>query len=233
MIGQNDPEYGVDPEAGANAMASLYAYAHELAAQRRIEPKDDIITKLLTAEDDDALTDEEFDLFILLLAVAGNETTRNAISHGVNAFLDNPDQWALLCSDPKGRLDDAVEEVLRWATPVMHFMRTATMDLEVRGVRIHEGDRVVMSYSSANRDEEVFADPFTFDITRSPNPHVAFGGGGPHFCLGAQLARLELKIMFEELASRGVQMARAGQVERLRSNFINGIKHLPVTLTVA
>jgi cholest-4-en-3-one 26-monooxygenase len=229
MIGANDAEYqqGMAPEV---AMAELYTYAQTLAAQRRLDPRDDIITTLLTAEDGDALTDHEFDLFILLLSVAGNETTRNAISHGINAFIEHPDQWARLRADPS-LLDTAVEEILRWGTPVMQFRRTATVDIVVHDEQIKEGDAVVMSYSSANRDESVFEDPYTFDIGRSPNPHVAFGGGGPHFCLGAQLARLEMRILFEEMLRRVDKIELTGEVSRLRSNFINGIKHLPVKLT--
>jgi cholest-4-en-3-one 26-monooxygenase len=233
MIGTSDPEYSSgDPNDGASAMAELYMYANQLAAERKLDPRDDLITTLLTAEGDDALSEHEFDLFILLLSVAGNETTRNAISHGVLAFMEHPDQWAALRADP-GLLDSAVEEVLRWASPVMHFRRTATVDIEVHGEHIAEGDPVVMYYISANRDEDVFADPYRFDVTRTPNPHVAFGGGGPHFCLGAQLARLEMRIMFEELLARVESVALAGDVSRLRSNFINGIKHLPTRVQLA
>jgi cholest-4-en-3-one 26-monooxygenase len=231
MIGTSDPEYSTgDPNAGAAAMAELYMYANELAAQRRIEPRDDIITTLLTAEGDDALSEHEFDLFVLLLSVAGNETTRNAISHGVLAFMDHPDQWAALRADG-ALLDSAIEEILRWASPVMYFRRTATCDVDLHGVHIAENDPVVMYYISANRDEDVFADPYRFDVMRTPNPHVAFGGGGPHFCLGAQLARLEMRIMFEELLARVESLTLAGGVSRLRSNFVNGIKHLPTKVT--
>jgi cholest-4-en-3-one 26-monooxygenase len=230
MVGSNDPEYSTGgPEAAQAAMAELYMYANQLAEQRRIEPRDDIITTLLTAEGNDALTPHEFDLFILLLSVAGNETTRNAISHGIRAFIDYPEQWTAVRDDPT-LLDGAIEEILRWGSPVMHFMRTATVDVDVHGQHIAEGDPVVMYYISANRDEDVFIDPDTFDVRRAPNPHLAFGGGGPHFCLGAQLARLEMRIMFEELVRRVERIEPAGPVSRLRSNFINGIKHLPVTL---
>jgi cholest-4-en-3-one 26-monooxygenase len=229
MIGTSDPEYARGPDAAQNAMAGLYMYANQLAAERRIEPKDDIITTLLTAEGNDQLSDHEFDLFILILAVAGNETTRNAISHGLAAFIDHPDQWKRLQND-RSLLESAVEEILRWATPVVNFRRTATCDIELHGVTIPEGDAVYLSYSSANRDEDVFADPYRFDIGRTPNPHLAFGGGGPHFCLGAQLARLEMRIMFEELLNQVDRIEATGPVSRLRSNFINGIKHLPVRL---
>jgi cholest-4-en-3-one 26-monooxygenase len=148
----------------------------------------------------------------------------------VLAFMEHPDQWAALRAEP-GLLDSAVEEVLRWASPVMYFRRTATVDVELHGVHIAEGDPVVMYYIAANRDEEVFADPYSFDITRTPNPHLAFGGGGPHFCLGAQLARLEMRIMYEELLARVATLTQAGDVSRLRSNFVNGIKHLPTSVT--
>lgn len=229
LIGGADPEYTRDPDDARNAMAALYMYANQLAAERRLDPRDDIITTLLTAEGNDQLSDHEFDLFILILAVAGNETTRNAISHGLAAFIEHPDQWDRLKAD-RSLLEPAIEEILRWATPVTHFRRTATCDLEVQGVSIAKGDAVYLSYSSANRDEDVFADPYRFDIGRTPNPHVAFGGGGPHFCLGAQLARLEMRIMFDELLNQVDRIEPTGPVDRLRSNFINGIKHLPVRL---
>jgi cholest-4-en-3-one 26-monooxygenase len=234
MVGSNDPEYGETgegrDEAAQAAMAELYVYAAQLAAERKLDPRDDIITKLLTGEGEDARSDDEFNLFVLLLAVAGNETTRNAISHGMLALIENPASWSALQDDP-ALLDGAVEEILRWASPVMQFRRTATGDVELHGQHIAEGDSVVMYYISANRDEDVFADPFRFDITRSPNPHIAFGGGGHHFCLGANLARLELRILFEELLTRMGRVEAAGAVGHLRSNFINGIKHLPVTAT--
>jgi cholest-4-en-3-one 26-monooxygenase len=234
MVGSNDPEYGPpgdDRDLDAqNAMGELYLYAAELAAQRKLDPRDDIITKLLTAEGDDALGDDQFNLFVLLLAVAGNETTRNAISHGMLTLIENPGSWRALQED-LSLLDGAIEEILRVASPVMQFRRTATGDVELHGTHIAEGDSVVMYYPSANRDEDVFADPFTFDITRSPNPHVAFGGGGHHFCLGANLARLELRILFEELVTRIDRPELTGEVAHLRSNFINGIKHLPISAT--
>jgi cholest-4-en-3-one 26-monooxygenase len=175
----------------------------------------------------------DFNLFFMLLSVAGNETTRNAIAHGMNAFLEHPDQWALLVSDPAARIDSAVEEILRWASPVMFFRRNCTRDIELGGERIREGEKISLWYISANRDESVFDEPFTFDITRDPNPHIAFGGGGPHFCLGAQLARLEIRLLFEELAARVPRLEALGEPDRLRSNFIGGIKHLPVRLAAA
>jgi cholest-4-en-3-one 26-monooxygenase len=175
----------------------------------------------------------DFNLFFMLLSVAGNETTRNAIAHGMNAFLEHPDQWDLLVADPEARIAGAVEEILRWASPVMFFRRNARKDVTLSGQTIKAGEKISLWYISANRDESVFDDPFRFDITRDPNPHIAFGGGGPHFCLGAQLARLEIRLLFEELAARVPRLEALGEPERLRSNFIGGIKHLPVRLAPA
>ena len=175
----------------------------------------------------------DFNLFFLLLSVAGNETTRNAISHGMNAFLEHPEQYDLLAGDVEGNLAGATEEILRWATPVMYFRRNVTRDVEIGGKEVKEGDKVTLWYISGNRDEDHFDDPFTFDITRNPNPHIAFGGGGPHFCLGAQLARMEIHVLFEELAKRVARVEQLGPPDRLRSNFIGGIKHLPVRYHVA
>jgi cholest-4-en-3-one 26-monooxygenase len=229
MIGANDPEYASDD---MGAVFEIFAYVNELASQRRDDPRDDIVTKLLNSEiDGDSLTELEFDMFMMLLIVAGNETTRNATAHGMHALMTNPDQFELLRSDPAGRMEDAVEEILRWGSPVLHFRRTATADNELRGREIKTGDKVVIWHISANRDEEVWADPFTFDITRSPNPQVAFGGGGSHFCLGANLARMELRLILDELVTRIPDMRLAGEPERLRSNFIGGIKHMPVAWT--
>jgi cholest-4-en-3-one 26-monooxygenase len=229
MIGQNDADYSGGLDDAAAAAIELYGYAQELADDRRAAPRDDIISILVAAEGNDALTEHEFNMFVLLLAVAGNETTRNAISHGVNALIEHPDQWELLRDNPS-LVDSAVEEILRWSTPVNVFRRTATCDVELHGETIREGDSVAMFYASANRDETVFANPDRFDITRDPNPHVTFGGGGPHFCLGANLARLEMRTLFGELARRCERIEPAGEVKRLRSYFINGIKTLPVTL---
>ena len=229
MIGQNDADYSGGLDDAAAAAIELYGYAQELADDRRAAPRDDIISILVAAEGNDALTEHEFNMFVLLLAVAGNETTRNAISHGVNALIEHPDQWELLRDNPS-LVDNAVEEILRWSTPVNVFRRTATCDVELHGETIREGDSVAMFYASANRDERVFADPDRFDITRDPNPHVTFGGGGPHFCLGANLARLEMRTLFGELARRCERIEPTGEVTRLRSYFINGIKTLPVNL---
>ncbi|MDZ7675105.1 MAG: cytochrome P450 [Acidimicrobiales bacterium] len=231
MVGSEDPEYQVSEEEVFNAQAEMFMYAQQLAEERRADPQDDIITKLLESEiDGDHLTDMQFNLFFLLLSVAGNETTRNAISHGMNAFLENPDQYERLVEDPEGSIEVATEEILRWASPVLYFRRNATQDFELRDRTIEAGDKISLWYISANRDEEVFDDPFTFDISRDPNNHIAFGGGGPHFCLGAQLARLEIQLLFEELAKRIPRVQQLDEPDLLRSNFIGGIKHLRVRL---
>lgn len=229
MIGSSDPDFSGSPDDGAAAAAELYMYSNELARQRRENPKDDIITTLISEHDGDILSEHEFDLFMMLLAVAGNETSRNGISHGVLALIQNPSQWELLRSDPS-LVNSAVEEILRWGTPVNYFRRTATCDVELHGVKIEEGDSVGLIYPSANRDETVFDNPFTFDITRNPNPHLTFGGGGPHFCLGSNLARLEMRILFEELVTKVKRVDLIGQVRKLRSSFIHGIKTMPVAL---
>jgi cholest-4-en-3-one 26-monooxygenase len=233
MIGSEDPEYSVSQEAVQNAQIEMFMYAQALADQRRSEPRDDIITKLLSADiDGDALSAMDFNLFFLLLAVAGNETTRNSISHGVNAFLEFPDQYERLVAEPE-LMDRAVEEILRWASPVMYFRRNVTEDLDFKGHELRAGDKVSIWYVSANRDEDVFDEPFRFDIARQPNEHVAFGGGGPHHCLGSNLARMEMRLLFEEMTRRVTRLEAVGQPARLRSNFIGGIKHLPVRFTPA
>jgi len=219
----DDPESGVDPQA---ASTEVLMYALGLAADRKANPRDDIVTKLLNADKDGrGLTDDEFGFFVIALAVAGNETTRNAITHGMNAFFDNPDQWDLW---KRERPDTMVDEVIRWATPVTSFQRTALEDIELSGVQIKAGQRVGLFYASANHDEDVFTDPFTFDITRSPNPHLAFGGHGAHYCIGANLARLEIRLIFEALADQCPDIARVGKPARIRSGWINGITDLPV-----
>jgi cholest-4-en-3-one 26-monooxygenase len=233
MIGSEDPEYSVSQEHVQQAQIEMFMYAQSLADRRREEPQDDIITKLLSADiDGDQLSAMDFNLFFLLLAVAGNETTRNAISHGMNAFLESPDQYRLLVETPE-LIDSAVEEILRWASPVLYFRRNVTEQIDYKGHQLEEGDKVSIWYISANRDEDVFKDPFRFDITRSPNDHIAFGGGGPHHCLGANLARMELKLFFEELTRKVPHVESEGKPVRLRSNFIGGIKHLPVTFESA
>ena len=230
IAGSDDPEYVVAEDTLMEAQVEMFLYAQKLADAHRANPgQNSIIDALLSAEiDGEALSDLDFNMFFVLLSVAGNETTRNAIAHGLNAFLDNPDQYALLASDPERYIAGAVEEILRWATPVMYFRRNATRDIELRGKTIKAGDKISMWYISANRDEDHFEDPFRFDITRDPNHHVAFGGGGPHFCLGAQLARMEIRVLFEELVRRAPQIEALGAPDRLRSNWISGIKHLLV-----
>jgi cholest-4-en-3-one 26-monooxygenase len=236
MIGAEDPEYKVTPEEAGVAALELYEYAQGLADDKRKHPGNDIVTTLLEAEvEGERLTDLDFNLFFMLLAVAGNETTRNAISHSMLALIEHPDERAQLLADPS-LMGPALEEFLRWATPVMSFRRTATCDVELGGQQIREGDRVVMWHMAGNRDEAVFDDPYRFDLDRDPNLHlsqIAFGGGGPHFCLGANLARAEMRIMFTELLAVIPDIELAGPVERLRSNFINGIKHMPVSYTPA
>jgi cytochrome P450 len=233
MLGNADPEYSGSIEEARRASLELYAYANGLAKERKKHPRDDLVSKLMRADvDGEALTEPEFDAFFMLLAVAGNETTRNAISGGMLALIEHPDQRQRLLDDP-GLVTTAVDEMLRWVSPVIHFRRTATRDVEMRGQRIREGDKVVIYYASANRDEDYFPEGDDFEVARSPNEHVAFGPGGPHFCLGANLARLEMRVMFEELLRRLPDMELAGAPQRLRSNFINGIKHMPVRFTPA
>jgi cholest-4-en-3-one 26-monooxygenase len=228
MIGFDDPEFQTSYADGQAAAIEIFAYANELGRQRKEVPADDIVTKLLQPDvNGDVLSEMEFDLFFVLLAVAGNETTRNAASGGMLAFLEHPDQWRRLRED-RSLLPSAVEEVLRWATPVMQFRRTPTRDVVIHDQKIAAGDKVILFYCSANRDETVFTDPQRFDVGRDPNPHIAFGGGGPHFCLGTHLARLELRVLFETLLDRVPDLELAGPVRRLRSNFINGIKEMSV-----
>ncbi|MGW4422203.1 cytochrome P450 [Streptosporangium sp. NPDC004631] len=231
MIGAEDPDYASDPSAGQAAAAEVYAYANTLAAERREQPRQDIVTKLLMPDAaGETLDESEFDLFVLLLVVAGNETTRNAASGGMLAFFEHPAQWERLVADP-ALSATAADEIVRWVSPVNLFRRTATTDTVIGGQEVKENDKIVVFYSSANRDEDVFPDPDVFDIGRSPNPHIGFGGGGAHFCLGNHLAKLELRVLFEVLAERMPNLAQAGPARRLRSNFINGIKELPVTPT--
>ncbi|MEU4543748.1 cytochrome P450 [Nonomuraea dietziae] len=230
MIGAQDPDYAASPEEGGAAAMEVYAYASELAAQRRAAPRDDIVTKLLQSDENgESLTENEFELFVLLLVVAGNETTRNAASGGMLTLFEHPDQWDRLVADPS-LAATAADEIVRWVSPVNLFRRTATADLTLGGQQVKADDKVVVFYSSANRDASVFSDPEVFDIGRSPNPHIGFGGGGAHFCLGNHLAKLELRVLFEQLARRFPRMRQTGEARRLRSNFINGIKTLPVTL---
>jgi cytochrome P450 len=228
MIGSEDPEYAVSDEIAMQAATEMFAYANDLAMHKRANPSDDIISVLLQAEvEGERLTDLEFDLFFELLAVAGNETTRNLISHGMLALIEHPDQRKLLLDD-RSLLPSAVDEMLRYASPVMYMRRTTRRGLELRGQTIEPGDKVALWYIAANHDPDRFDDPHRFQVTRENNEHIAFGGGGPHFCLGTHLARLEINVMFEELLQRIPEMELADPVQRLRSNFINGIKHMPV-----
>jgi cholest-4-en-3-one 26-monooxygenase len=226
MVGYDDPEYVGDPAAAA---AELVGYAMVMAEDRRQCPRDDIVTKLVNAQvDGGELSSDEFGFFVILLAVAGNETTRNAISHGMHAFLENPGQWELFKAE---RPDTAADEIVRWATPVTVFQRTALADTILGGQQIAAGQRVGLFYRSANFDEEVFDHPERFDIRRSPNPHLGFGGSGAHFCLGASLARLEIDLIFNAIADHMPGIRLAGEPRRLRSGWLNGMKRLPVQYT--
>jgi len=228
MMSYDDPEVEGDQ---AVAFMEILAYSMTLADERRKNPQDDIVTRLVSAEIDATgeqgrgLTDDEFGFFMVLLAVAGNETTRNAITHGMTAFFDHADQWELYRS---ARPATAADEIIRWATPVTVFQRTAINDVEVGGVPVARGERVGLFYASANYDEDVFTDPFTFDITRDPNPHQAFGGHGAHYCIGANLARLEVQLIFDALADLAPGIRQLGEPRRLRHGWINGVKDLQV-----
>jgi cholest-4-en-3-one 26-monooxygenase len=226
MIGYDDPEYAGDAQVAA---AELVGYAMTMAEERRGCPRDDIVSKLVHAQvDGGQLSSDEFGFFVILLAVAGNETTRNAISHGMLALLDHPDQWELFRAE---RPRTAVDEIVRWATPVTVFQRTALADTILGGQQIKAGQRVGLFYRSANFDEEIFDHPERFDITRDPNPHLGFGGTGAHYCLGVNLARLEIDLIFNAIADGMPAIRLAGDAERLRSGWLNGIKKLPVSYT--
>ncbi len=241
MIANQDPEISaavpdmVDTEEyrflpfRSPVALKVFEYADRQRDLRLAEPADDVIEALVVAQQEDKLNDREFHNYFSLLMIAGNETTRHTISSGMLALMEHPDQLRLLQEEPE-RIPVAVEEVLRWATPVLHFRRTATRDVELRGQAIKAGDKVVTWYISANRDEEMFPDPYLFDVTREPNDHVTFGPGGPHFCLGAHLARLETKILLQELLPRLGSIELTGPVRRIRSNFVNGVKTMPVRL---
>jgi cholest-4-en-3-one 26-monooxygenase len=223
MVGAEDPEYQAET---MTAGAELAGYSLRLAEERKGCPRDDIVSTLVQADvDGEALSADEFGYFMILLAVAGNETTRNAISHGMLAFLDHPEQWELY---KEQRPESAVDEIVRWATPVTVFQRTALTGTVLGGQQIKAGQRVGLFYRSANFDEDVFDHPEEFDILRSPNPHLGFGGMGTHYCLGANLARLEIELIFNAIADAMPSISQAGEVERLRSGWLNGIKHLPV-----
>jgi cholest-4-en-3-one 26-monooxygenase len=230
LIGFDDPEYVGDRQEQKRCAMEVYLYANELAERRRQHPTDDLTSVLMNGEvDGERLSEMEFDLFFLLLLVAGNETTRNAISGGMLALIQHPEQRARLLANPS-QLGTAVEEILRWVSPVNCFRRTVTQDTKIGRQPVREGDKVVMFYPAANRDELVFRTPNTFDVGRTPNDHLAFGIG-THFCIGNSLARLEMRVMFEELLRRLPDIELAGPVERLRSSFINGIKRMPVRFT--
>ncbi|MFH8698504.1 cytochrome P450 [Streptomyces chartreusis] len=226
MISYDDPEYAITEEVGAESATELIAYAMNMAADRKACPAKDIVTTLVAAEDEGNLGSDEFGFFVLMLAVAGNETTRNAITHGMHAFLTHPEQWELY---KRERPETAAEEIVRWATPVVSFQRTATQDTDLGGKRIKKGDRVGIFYASANHDPEVFENPDTFDITRDPNPHLGFGGGGPHYCLGKSLAVLEIDLIFNAVADAMPDLRLVGDPRRLRSAWINGVKELQVS----
>jgi cholest-4-en-3-one 26-monooxygenase len=229
MLGYDEP--GLDNDDPYVAAMELLAYATTLAEKRQAEPRDDIVTKLISAEiDGSILSIDEFGFFVMLLSVAGNETTRNAIAHGMLAFFEHPDAWAIYQTQ---RPKTAVDEIIRWATPVNAFQRTATRDVDFGGQPIRQGERVCLFYGSANFDEAVFRDPYTFDIRRSPNPHLGFGGSGAHYCLGANLARLEIELMFNAIADQIPDISRSGEPQRLHSGWVHGIKALPVCYGVA
>jgi cholest-4-en-3-one 26-monooxygenase len=231
MVGNEDPEYQDQTALALTSAMELYAYASELFAKKRIDPHADLMSALTTVEiEGERLSDMELELFFLLLTVAGNETTRNLMSGAMHAFFQNPEQWQRLLDD-RSLLPSAVDEMLRFVTPVMNFRRTAMVDTELSGTKITAGDKVVFFHASANRDEDVFNNPDTFDVGRDPNPHIAFGGGGPHFCLGTNLARMEIRVMYEHLLDRVPDIRQDGEVLRLQSQFINGVKHIPVAFT--
>jgi cholest-4-en-3-one 26-monooxygenase len=224
MVAYDDPEYEIDPKA---ASMELIGYALGMAEQRKQCPMDDIVSRLIEADvDGRGLTSDEFAFFVLLLAVAGNETTRNAISHGMNAMFDHPEQWELYKAE---RPKTTADEIVRWSTPVTVFQRTAKRDTVLGGQEIKAGQRVGLFYASANFDEEVFEHAHRFDITRSPNPHLGFGGHGAHYCLGANLARLEIDLIFNAIADHMPNIQRLAPPRRLRSGWLNGIKELPVS----
>lgn len=229
ILGAGDPEFGGDYGALMNAGLEMFQYAQELGESRRAHPTDDITSVMMTAEvDGEQLSSQEFGSFFILLVVAGNETTRNAISHGMKALTDHPEQRNIWFSDFPTHTRTAVDEIVRYSTPVIHFRRTVTTETELAGQALHPGDKVVMFYGAANRDPRVFENPEGFDVTRPLQPQqVGFGAGGPHFCLGANLARREIAVMFDELRRRLPNIRITGEPDYLQSNFINGIKRLP------
>jgi cytochrome P450 len=236
ILSNGDPEYipeGSDPiMAFLTAGQQLTTLMTELAAYRVEHPMDDITTALISTNiDGESLTHAELASFFILLLTAGNETTRNAISHGLWALTEYPEQRAVWEADVEAVTPTAVDEIVRWGSPVIWMRRTVAEATELSGVPLAEGDKVVLFYNSANRDEAIFTDPFRFDVRRDPNPHLGFGAAGPHFCLGAHLARREIGVMFRRLFERLPDITATGEPDRLQSNFINGIKHLQCTFT--
>jgi cytochrome P450 len=236
ILSGGDPDFipeGTDPiTAFLGAGATLAGLLNDLAVLRRANPTDDLLSALVNTEvDGEQLSGDELASFFILLSVAGHETTRTALSHGVTHLSQNPDQRARFLADIDGVMPTTVEEIVRYASPVVWMRRTLTQDYVLSGHEFHEGDKIIMYYGSANRDETIFADPDTFNVLRDPNPHVGFGGPGPHFCLGAHLARREITLMFRELYTRLPDLELAGPPVQLRSSFINGVKSLPVSFT--
>ena len=232
ILGVGDPEYATSLEELMGAAMELFQYSMQLGQERLDNPTDDITSALMHAEvDGKRLSPQEFGSFMILLVAAGNETTRNAISHGMKLLTDHPDQRKIWQDDFDGVQATAIDEIVRMASPVIHFRRTATQDTEIGGQPIKEGEKVVMWYCSANRDEEKFKDPFTFDVLRPATDQVGFGAGGPHFCLGANLARREMQAMFRELFTRLPDIEITGPPEMLQSSFIHGIKRMPCAFT--
>ncbi len=230
LIGFDDPDFQTSMDDGRIAAAEMHAYAEQLAERKKKEPGDDLTTLLLHAEvDGERLSQLEYDSFFLMLAIAGNETTRTVTAQAMRLLSEHPEAKQRIVAD-LSLLPTAVEEILRYAPAVIHFRRTATEDTELRGKKIQKGDKIILWYPSANRDEDVFDDPQAFDITRSPNDHLAFGIG-EHYCLGANLARLQLNTILRELLSRLPDIEACGEIKFLRSNFIDGIKELPVRFT--
>jgi cytochrome P450 len=236
ILSGGDPDFipeGVDPiTAFLEAGAMLAGLLNELAVLRRSTPTDDLLSALVNTEvDGEQLSGDELASFFILLSVAGHETTRTALNHGITHLSQNPDQRALFLADIEGVMSTTVEEIVRYASPVVWMRRTLTQGYVLSGHEFHQGDKVIMFYGSANRDEAVFSDPDTFNVLRDPNPHVGFGGPGPHFCLGAHLARREIALMFRELYTRLPDLELAGPPVQLRSSFINGVKSLPISFT--
>ena len=245
MAAATDPDYRPDPAKyptdvdprllpfGTPASWHVFEYGRKIGEERRTHPTDDLVSRLVHAEvDGERLTDTEYSNFFELFIFAGNETTRTGISQGTLALMEHPEEFERLAADPS-LMPTAVDEILRYGTPIIYFRRTATRDTEIRGVPVRAGDRVALWYLAANFDDEVFADPHRFDVGRQPNPHVTFGRGGPHFCLGSFLARLEIRVLLEEILTRKVRFELTGPPVRLSSNFVNGFKSLPVRVVNA